>query len=128
MIVGREELVVLEKYAAMQKQIWPDSADIGLRDSGDHQDISEDQKTEIRTALHELRQTFVSNSTTYGTERDGGWTCRVFVPYERDGDEYVGVMVQITYHRSKMGTKRQVTFITIDIGRWHQQESGFKND
>ena len=128
MIVGREELVVLEKFASMQKQIWPDSADVGLKDSGEDRDVSVIQTAEIRLALHELMKTFKFTTNKWGEERDGGWQCRLFVPYEQDGDEYQGVMVQVGYHRSRMGTKRQVTFITIDIGSWHQKDSGFKSE
>lgn len=129
MIVGREEIVVLESYAKQQHQIWPDAADVGLKTFPDaDRNISEAQQTEIREALRELMRTFKYNTTTWGTEQDGGWQCRLFVPYEQDQGEYQGVMVQIGLHRSRVGTKREVRFITIDIGSWHQKESGFRNE
>lgn len=131
MIVGREEIAILEKYVNLQTRIWNDAADVGLITSGDRRNISEEQKTELRSALAELMKIFDYKTEKYGTELDGGWSTRVFVPYEQDGDTYQGVMIQVGYHRSHRGSilgEHGVSFITIDIGSWHQNESGFKSN
>ena len=102
MITGREELVVLEKAAKLQRQIYPDAADFGI-------EINEQNKhvvAEVKAALSSLKEMFSSSVKVshWGDTKLGGWTCEVFIPIEYDEGRVVGQIVSVGYnavHRTR---------------------------
>jgi len=123
MIVGREQLVVLEEFAKRQEQIYPDSCDWGYR--WIEGPIGMQEVNRLRDAVAELVKTFKTKAGKWGDNRNGGKYAEFFVPYEQDAGQYSGVLVNVT---TTFDRKRRVTYTTIEFRQHRQVDAGFRGE
>jgi hypothetical protein len=116
---GKEALVTLEELAKQQTQIWPDSYDFGLRLTGS--EIGGNLQRTIHDACVELAKIYKNKKSKWVL--GVGWEC--FIPFEMEGEDYVGVIVKVSLNGMY---QRGVKFFTIDFSRHHQQEDPFKGE
>ncbi len=123
MIVGREQLVVLEEFIKKQEQIYPDACDWGYRWIEGPIGVAE--RNRLRDAVAELMGIFKAKTGTWGNQETGGKYADLFIPYEQDGAEYTGVRVIVT---TCWDRRRRVTFTSVDIRPWKQEDAGFRGE
>jgi len=120
MFPGKEALCVLEDLAKQQKQIWPDSCDVGLL-------LSENPNVQkiIHNACAELAKIYKNKKQKW--HLGVSWEC--FVPFEIDEHNGVEVFVGVIVKVSLNGTyTRGVKFFDIDFTRHSQKETPFKKE
>lgn len=107
MIVGIEYLKTLEFWAPKQERIYGDACDCGLwaRPGSKLEGI-------LRKAIHGLCKVYRHEVQRWGRADRQGTTILTFVPFEKDGDEIVGVLVRV----AQCPTRRS-QFISIDFSR-----------
>ena len=123
MIVGREQLVVLEEFAKKQEQIYPDACDWGYR--WIEGPIGMQEVNRLRDAVAELVKIFKTKAGKWGDNQNGGKYAQFFVPYEQDEGQYSGVLVTVT---TSFERKRRVTYTTIEFRQHRQADAGFRGE
>ena len=105
MAIGKEGLYILEQLAREQRQIWPDSADIGIP-------ATDSARQRIRLALSELPEKGKVNR--WGNETSGGITYSTQLAIEQDGPSLIGYTIKVSEHWSKRG-RAETRFFDIDL-------------
>lgn len=112
------EFYFFESLAKKQTQIYPDACDIGYY-------YSEDEGQKIKENLLRLREVYINTVEHYGDDypQRGGWTCSMFIPFERDEGLYRGVKLDVSCHRDK-----HKKFVSVNITSHTSSEDGYKNN
>ena len=108
----KEELVKFERWEQMQRQIYPDAADSGIKLG----DIRDEKLDEMRQDLNEMLKVFKKPQYDYRADNwHGGRSVEFFIPVELDEGMEQGYKFRVAFCcDSKV---RGGGFISIDIIR-----------
>lgn len=121
MIVGREMLNYFEGLSEKQTRIYPDAADFGIR-------TSEFDLDEARANLRQMMDWFEYESEKWnetGVNYKGG-KVSMFIPYEQEGDLFLGVTLTVEYHNLQKPLGDDEEYLTIMIERASSKKCGLK--
>lgn len=115
MFPGKEALVVLEKLACNQPQIWPDSCDGGILLTPENASL----QTVIHNACAELATIYKNKKSKW--HLGVGWEC--FVPFEMEYGLYIGTIVSVSLSGPHKDGKK---FFSINLNHHRQTANPFK--
>ena len=116
----KEQAAVFEKVERLQRQVWPDAADVGIVVS-----VKSDPAVKaVKTAIFEIKD-LVQKRETWGDNVFGGVTVDIFIPWEEDDGCFIGTKYHITYNFDSRAprNKRAKNFITV----WSESASQRKS-
>lgn len=97
----KENLYVIEQIAKRQHQIYPDSADFGVK-------VTKDQLKQVGRLLKELKEFYKGKTENWGCFKGekwnfGGSKTTMFIPFEIDEGLEVGITLEVSYNRDQYG-------------------------
>lgn len=125
---AKENLIFFENLDKRQERIYQDACDVGI-------DLTRLIKDEARENLMALMKVYKYELTRPDHARhphDTDWmkcsTTTLFIPFEQDEGRYVGVKMTIDFMTIAYlaGKKVDKEFLTIDIRRHAQKDSGYQ--
>lgn len=89
MLPEKESLVFFERLASRQVRVFNDACDVGVK-------LDASTKSLARRALLSLKECYDGKVRRHGRSLENS-TTEIFVPYEQEGDLYLGVLLEVTY-------------------------------
>ena len=124
--VYKEEAHEFEMVAKQQHQLYPDAADFGVRVLDPEIDGNVKR---IQRGLAGLKDSLKITREFVDYETGKTSTTKVFIPWEQEGDLFLGTLYTIEYIHTKpeYRGKKDTDYISIYMERHSQTENPFLN-